>query len=77
VCLHFCARFEVQTLVLMKIQVFLGCDVVLLGTWFPDVLKDRSACISSQTNQPVKQHHLPEDLNLQISIFLSDLINKR
>jgi hypothetical protein len=42
-CFHFWMRFEVQTLVLMKIQVFLGCDAESFGTWFPDVLKDCSA----------------------------------
>lgn len=76
-CLHFCARFEVHTLVLMKTRDFLGCDAVLFGTWLPDVLKDHSACISSQTTQPVTQHHIPEDLKLHISVFLSELMNRR
>lgn len=68
-CLHFCARFEVHTLVSMKTRDFLGCDAVLFRTRLPDVLKDHSACISSQTTQPATQHHMPEDLKLQFLFF--------
>lgn len=77
VCLHFCARFEVQTLVLMKTWVSLGCDAELFGTWLLDVSKDHSACKSSQTTQQATQHHIPQDVKLHISIFLSELMNKR
>lgn len=77
VCLHFCAKFEVQTPLLKKTQVFLGCDNELFGRRLPDVLKDHNACKSSQTTQPATQHHIPEDVKLHISIFLSDLMNKR
>lgn len=76
-CLHFYVRFEVQTLVLMKTQDFLGCNAELFGMWLPNILKDHSACISSQTTQPATQHHIPEDVKLHISIFLSDLMDKR
>lgn len=56
-------RFEVLTVVLLKIQVFWDVTLMLLGV-LHDILKhcDPSKCWELH---PVTQHHIPEDWNLQ------------